>query len=148
MATMVSVDLGAQSGRVALGRFDGERLAVSTVHRFPNVPVRTRGMLHWDVLRLFDGVLDGMRAAGRDALRVDSIAVDSWGVDFALLDRAGRLVQNPVNYRDARRAAAMDGVLAKVPARELYERTGIQLMPINTVFELAAMAAEQDPALD
>ena len=148
MATMVSVDLGAQSGRVALGRFDGERLAVSTVHRFPNVPVRTRGMLHWDVLRLFDGVLDGLRAAGRDARRVDSVGVDSWGVDFALLDRAGRLVQNPVNYRDARRAAAMDGVLAKVPARELYERTGIQLMPINTVFELAAMAAERDPALE
>ena len=145
---MVSVDLGAQSGRVAVGRFDGERLAVSTVHRFPNVPVRTRGTLHWDVLRLFDGVLEGLRAAGRDGGRIDSVGVDSWGVDFALLDRAGRLVQNPVNYRDTRRADAMDGVLAKVPARELYQRTGIQLMPINSVFELAAMAAEDDPALE
>ena len=148
MATMVSVDLGAQSGRVAVGRLEGERLAVTTVHRFPNVPVRTRGMLHWDVLRLFDGVLEGLRAAGREGGRVDSVGVDSWGVDFALLDRAGRLVQNPVCYRDTRRAQAMDGALAKVPARELYERTGIQLMPINTVFELAAMAAEDDPALE
>ena len=108
MATMVSVDLGAQSGRVAVGRLEGERLAVSTVHRFPNVPVRTRGTLHWDVLRLFDGVLEGLRAAGREGGRVDSVGVDSWGVDFALLDRAGRLVQNPVCYRDTRRAQAMD----------------------------------------
>ena len=97
-----------------VGRFDGERLAVSTVHRFPNVPVRTAGTLHWDVLRLFDGVLDGLRAARARGRRVDSVGVDSWGVDFALLDRAGRLVQNPVYYRDTRRAAAMDGVLAKV----------------------------------
>jgi rhamnulokinase len=148
MATMVSVDLGAQSGRVALGRFDGERLAVSTVHRFPNVPVRTRGTLQWDVLRLFADLLDGLRAAGTDAGRIDSVGVDSWGVDFALLDRAGRLVQNPVNYRDTRRADAMDAALKKVSARELYERTGIQLMPINTIFELAAMAAEHDPALE
>jgi len=147
MATMAAVDLGAQSGRVALGRFDGERLSVSEVHRFPNIPVRTRGTLQWDILRLYQDVLEGLRAAGRAASRVDSIAVDSWAVDFGLLDRAGRLLGNPVHYRDARRAAAFDGVLARVPARELYERTGIQLLPINTVFELAAMASEHDPAL-
>jgi rhamnulokinase len=148
MATMAAVDLGAQSGRVALGRFDGERLSVSEVHRFPNVPVRTRGTLQWDILRLYQDVLEGLRAAGRAASRVDSIAVDSWAVDFGLLDRAGRLLGNPVHYRDARRAAAFDAVLARVPARELYERTGIQLLPINTVFELAAMASEHDPALE
>jgi rhamnulokinase len=148
MATLVAVDLGAQSGRVALGRFDGKRLAVSTVHRFANVPVRTRGRLQWDILRLHQGVLEGLRAAGRDAGRVDSVGVDSWGVDFGLLDRTGRLVQNPVHYRDARRATAVDPVLAQVPARELYERTGIQLMPINSVFELAAMAEEDDPVLE
>jgi rhamnulokinase len=147
-ATMVAVDLGAQSGRVALGRFDGERLSVSELHRFPNVPVRTRGTLHWDVLRLYQDVLEGLRAAGRAAGRVDSIAVDSWAVDFALVDRAGRLLGNPVHYRDARRAAAFESVLAELPARELYERTGIQLLPINTIFELAAMVAERDPALE
>jgi rhamnulokinase len=148
MATFAAIDLGAQSGRVAVGRFDGERLSVTEVHRFPNVPVRTRGTLHWDVLGLYRDVLDGLRAAGREAGRVDSVAVDSWGVDFGLVDRAGRLVQNPVHYRDARRAGAMERVLERVPARELYERTGIQLMPINTVFELGAMAAEGDPSLE
>src|SRR5205823_5515570 len=148
MATMVSVDLGAQSGRVSLGRFDGERLSVSELHRFANVPVRTRGTLHWDILRLYHDVLEGLRAAGRAAGSVDSVAVDSWAVDFGLLDRAGRLLGNPVHYRDARRAAAFDAVLAQVPPRELYERTGIQLLPINTIFELAAMASAHDPALD
>jgi rhamnulokinase len=148
MATMAAVDLGAQSGRVALGRFDGARLAVSEAHRFANVPVRTSGTLQWDVLRLYDGVLEGLRAAGRDGAGVDSIAVDSWAVDFGLLDRRGRLIGNPVHYRDARRASAFDRVLEEVPPRELYERTGIQLIPINTLFELAAMAADRDPALE
>jgi rhamnulokinase len=148
MATLAAVDLGAQSGRVAVGRFDGERLGITEVHRFANVPVRTRDTLNWDILRVYRDVVDGLRAAAREAGRVDSVAVDSWGVDFALVDLRGRLVQNPVHYRDGRRARAMDGVLARVPARELYDRTGIQLMPINTVFELGAMAAEADPALD
>jgi rhamnulokinase len=148
MATLAAVDLGAQSGRVAVGRFDGERLEVREVHRFPNVPVRTRGTLYWDVLRLYGEVLDGLRAAGREAGKIDALAVDSWGVDFGLVDRAGRLVRNPVHYRDGRRARAFDAVLERVPARELYERTGIQLMSINTVFELGAMAAESDPALE
>jgi len=146
MRTLVAVDLGAQSGRVAVGRFDGSRLAIEEVHRFPNVPVRVRGTLHWDILRLYADVCDGLRAAARDAT-VDAVAVDSWAVDFGLVDRAGRLTQNPVHYRDSRRAAAVEGVFARVPPREIYDRTGIQLLPINTLFELAAMAAESDPAL-
>jgi rhamnulokinase len=148
MATLAAVDLGAQSGRVAVGRFDGERLGVTAVHRFPNVPVRTGETLNWDILRIYRDVLDGLGAAAREAGHVDSVAVDSWGVDFALIDSKGRLVQNPVHYRDGRRARAVDGVLMRVPARELYDRTGIQHMPINTVFELGAMAFEADPALD
>ena len=147
MAVYAAADLGAQSGRVAVGRFDGERLRVTEVHRFPNVPVRAGETLHWDVLRLYRDVLDGLRAAAREAGRLESVAVDSWGVDFGLVDRAGRLLGNPVHYRDGRRARAMDGALERVPARELYDRTGIQLMPINSVFELAAMADERDPAL-
>jgi len=148
MARMVAADLGAQSGRVAVGTFDGRRLDVTTLHRFPNVPVRVGGVLRWDVPDLFEGVLQGLRIAGSDGLSVDSVGVDTWGVDFALLDRRGQLLQNPVHYRDARRAAAVDLVHAEIPARELYERTGIQHLPINTVFELAAMAAEDDPALE
>lgn len=147
MAVMAAVDLGAQSGRVAVGRFDGSRLSVSEAHRFANEPVEAAGTLRWDLDRLRRDTLDGLRAAARDAA-LDSVAVDSWGVDFGLLDRSGSLVENPVHYRDARRAAALPDVFARVPARELYERTGIQLLPINTLFELAAMAAEGDPALE
>ena len=147
MATMVAVDLGAQSGRVVVGRFDGERLSVGEVHRFENVPVSTRDVLQWDIHRLFGDVVAGLQAAGRET-PVDSVGVDSWAVDFGLLDRDGQLLGNPVHYRDRRRAAAFDGVIATVPGRELYERTGIQLSPINTLNELAAMAAEGDPALE
>jgi rhamnulokinase len=108
--------------------------------------VRVGGTLHWDVLRLYDDVRAGLRAVARDA-PPDAVAVDSWAVDFGLVDRDGRLLQNPVHYRDERRAAAVDGVFARVEPRELYDRTGIQLLPINTIFELAAMAADGDPAL-
>src|SRR5262245_13286080 len=118
MATFASVDLGAQSGRVAVGCFDGERLAVSETHRFANVPVRVGGVLYWDILRLYGDVLDGLRAAGRET-SVDSVAVDSWAIDFGLLDSRDRLVRNPVHYRDSRRAAACAGVFERVPAREL-----------------------------
>src|SRR3981081_2141531 len=98
MATLAAVDPGAQSGRVAVGRFDGERLGVTEVHRFPNVPGRTRGTLNWDILRLYWDVLDGVGSAAHEACDVDAIAVDSWAVDFALIDSKGRLVQNPVHY--------------------------------------------------
>ena len=147
MATMAAVDLGAQSGRVVVGRFDGERLSVGEVHRFENVPVSTRDVLQWDIHRLFGDVVAGLQVAGRET-PVDSVGVDSWAVDFGLLDRDGQLLGNPVHYRDLRRAAAFDSVIATVPGRELYERTGIQLSPINTLNELAAMAAEGDPALE
>jgi rhamnulokinase len=145
---MVSIDLGAQSGRVALGRYDGETLSVTDLYRFPNVPVRAAGTLHWDALRLHEGVLEGLRLASRDAGRsIDSVAVDTWGIDFALLDQAGRLLGNPVHYRDERTKGVMERVFALIPREELYARTGIQLMPINTLFQLASMAATGDPSL-
>ena len=148
MTTMVAVDLGAQSGRVAVGRFDGERLEVDETHRFANVPVHDGDRLRWDISDLYRNVLAGLSATHEHAGPVDSVAVDSWGVDFGLLDEANQLLESPVHYRDARRAKAFDRALERVPARELYERTGIQLLPINSIFELAAMAAESDPALD
>ena len=144
---MAAVDLGAQSGRIAVGRFDGERLDVTEVHRFPNAPVSRGSTLRWDIARLYGETLDGLRAARAESGTVDSIGVDSWGVDFGLVDARGQLVADPVAYRDGRRAAVVDDVLAKVPARELYERTGIQIIPINTIFELAALAADEDEGL-
>ena len=149
MTAMVAVDLGAQSGRVAVGQFDGERLAVEEMHRFENTPVSEDGILRWDLHRLFDETLVGLRAAAATATaEIDSLAVDSWAVDFGLLDGQGRLLEQPRHYRDARRAGATDAVYSHIPPRELYERTGIQLLPINSLFELAAMAAEGDPALN
>jgi rhamnulokinase len=144
MATMAAVDLGAQSGRVAVGRFDGESLLVDETHRFANVPVRSDGSLRWNAAELRRNVIGGLRAAGD----VDSVAVDSWGVDFGFVDASGELLADPVHYRDARRAEAFRHVFDRVPARELYDRTGIQLLPINTVFELAALAADGDPILE
>ena len=145
---MAAVDLGAQSGRVTLGTFDGDRLSVVEVHRFRNIPVRTRGTLHWDVLRLYEEVLEGLTAVAGVANAVDSVGVDSWGVDFGLLDRDGRLIQNPVHHRDRRTEGAMEALFAEVPAREIYERTGIQLMPINTLVQLFAAVAADERSLE
>ena len=136
--TFAAVDLGASSGRLMVAEVGPERLDLHEVHRFPNRPVRTAGTLHWDVLGLYAGVLDGLRAAGRDGGRLDGVGIDSWAVDFGLLDGDGALLGNPVHYRDARHATAVPDVHAVVPADELYRVTGLQHLPFNTVFQLAA----------
>jgi rhamnulokinase len=136
--TLAAVDLGASSGRVMAARVGPDRLELHEMHRFPNRPVRTAGTLHWDVLALYGGILDGLRAAGRDLGRVDGVGVDSWAVDYGLLDADGALLGNPVHYRDARHATAVQAVHAVVPADELYRVTGLQHLPFNTVFQLAA----------
>ena len=139
MTTMAAVDIGAQSGRVVVGRLDGGRLGIEEVHRFPNHPVTAGGRLHWDILQLYEQVVEGITAAGRFAGDLDSVGVDTWGVDFGLLDGDGTLLGNPVHHRDRRTEGVMERVFARVPPRELYERTGIQLLPINTIFQLAAV---------
>ena len=139
-----AVDLGASSGRVVLGRVGPRSLAIEEVHRFANVPVTVGGTLHWDILGLFRETLAGLHAA---AARADlaSIGIDSWAVDYGLLDAAGALVGNPVHYRDARTDGVVDQVLRVVSPEELYATTGLQLLPINTLFQLAA--ARGTPAL-
>jgi rhamnulokinase len=136
--TLAAVDLGASSGRVMVGRVGPQRLDLHEVHRFPNRPVRTAGTMHWDILGLYAGVLDGLRAAGRDGGRLDGVGIDSWAVDYGLLDADGALLGNPVHYRDARHATAVPAVHAVVPPEELYRITGLQHLPFNTVFQLAA----------
>jgi rhamnulokinase len=133
-----AVDLGASSGRVMTARVAADRLDLHEVHRFPNRPVRVAGRLHWDVLGLYAGVLDGLRAAGRDGGRLDGVGIDSWAVDYGLLDADGALLGNPVHYRDARHETAVPAVHAAVPPEELYRVTGLQHLPFNTVFQLAA----------
>lgn len=143
--TLAAADLGASSGRVMVGRVDGERVELSEAHRFVNTPVRVGETLHWDILALYQGILDGLHAAGRDTGRVDSIGIDTWAIDYGLLDASGALLGNPVHHRDGRTDGVMDAVLASVPADELYGVTGLQFLPFNTVYQL--VAAADDPQL-
>ncbi|MGV9500164.1 rhamnulokinase [Streptomyces sp. NPDC003642] len=129
-----AVDLGASSGRVMVGRVGPDRLELTEAHRFPNRPVRVPEGLRWDVLALYAGVLEGLRAAGQ----VDSVGIDSWAVDYGLLDADGALLGNPVHYRDARTEGVAQQVWASVPAPELYAATGVQYAPFNTLYQLAA----------
>jgi rhamnulokinase len=143
---LAAVDLGAESGRVVVGTFDGEHLSLEGVHRFANVPVKLAGTLHWDFLRLFGDVVAGLRRAAAGG-PVASVAVDTWGLDFGLLDDRGRLVGNPVHYRDARTEGMLEQAFSFVPREEIYRATGIQFMPINTLYQLFSMARAGDPQL-
>ncbi|HEV2689657.1 MAG TPA: rhamnulokinase family protein [Bryobacteraceae bacterium] len=140
MATrnVAAVDLGAESGRVVLARFDGQGLGLEEVHRFPNRPVTLHGHRFWNMLGLWDEILDGLRKARKLAGTLDSIGVDTWGVDYGLVDASGFLLGQPFHYRDHRTDGVMEQVFARVPREVLYRRTGIQFMPINTLFQLYA----------
>jgi rhamnulokinase len=129
-----AVDLGASSGRVMVGRVGPDSLELTEVNRFPNRPVRVPEGLRWDVLGLYAGVLDGLKAAGA----VDSVGIDSWAVDYGLLDADGALLGNPVHYRDSRTDGIAEKVWATVPAEELYAATGLQYAPFNTLYQLTA----------
>jgi rhamnulokinase len=142
--TFAAVDLGAESGRVVGGRFDGDRVELSVAHRFPNRPVRLPDGLRWNLLALFAEVLDGLRAMVASS-PVDGVGIDAWGVDYALLDRDGRVLGLPFHYRDRRTKPMVARAHARVSRAELYACTGIQTMPINTIFQL--LADEGTPAL-
>lgn len=149
--TGLAVDLGASSGRVVAGYFNGEHLSVEEVHRFSNDPVRISSGLHWDILRLYHEVKEGIRKGGSQARtkggQVLSVGIDSWAVDFGLLDRAGRLLGNPFHYRDQRTQGVMERVLQRIPKAELFRHSGIQFLPFNTLYQLAAMSEINDPQL-
>ena len=144
---LAAVDLGAESGRVVVGTFDGKRLRTDEAHRFPNVPVRLGGTLYWDFLRIFGDVAAGIQCAASMG-DLASVGVDTWGIDFGLLDASGRLLSNPVHYRDGRTAGAIDRVTTRVPRDQIYAATGIQFMEINTLYQLFAMVEAADPDLD
>lgn len=145
----LAFDLGAGSGRAIAGFFDGERLQIREMLRFPNGPVRAGGRLHWDVLRLLSDILDGIRATrSSHEGDIESLAVDSWGCDYGLLDAQGELVGNPLHYRDLKHLGAMEAVLEIVPREELFARTGIQLLPLNTLFQLHALKMHGSSMLD
>ncbi|MFF7155057.1 FGGY-family carbohydrate kinase [Streptomyces sp. NPDC008139] len=133
-----AADLGATSGRVVVGRVGGGTLALTEVNRFANVPVRLPSGLHWDLPGLFTGVLDGLREAARSGAAVASVGVDTWAVDYGLLDADGTLLGIPYHYRDSRTAQVAPRVRDEIGAQELYAANGLQHLPFNTVFQLAA----------
>lgn len=144
MPHVVAVDLGAESGRVIKVSYQGGRLSIEEAHRFPNVPVSVRGTLYWDVLRLWHDIEEGIGKARNNAL---SVGVDTWGVDFALLDKQGALLSNPVHYRDSGKHGAMEWVFERVPRRTVFERTGIQFIVLNGLYQLAHMARSHSPLI-
>src|SRR5437868_9632312 len=145
---ILAFDLGAESGRALIAAFDGERLNLEVVHRFPNGAVQTLDTLHWDVLRLYGEMVTGLRKAAAEHGTVASIGVDTWGVDFALLGRGGTLLGNPRHYRDPHTEQIMDQAFARVPKAEIFRRTGIQFMRFNSLFQLLAMQRDRSPLLD
>jgi rhamnulokinase len=144
---LLAIDLGAESGRGVLGRFDGAKIALDVVHRFANGPVQTLDTLHWDVLRLHGDILAALRLAGSKG-GLDSVGVDTWGVDFALLGRGGTLLGNPRHYRDPHTERMMDRAFQTVPKPEIYRRTGLQFMRFNTLYQLLALKEARSPLLD
>lgn len=144
---VLAVDYGASGGRVMLGGFDGASLTISELHRFPNDPVKLGDTMYWDVLRLFFEMKQGIVKSKAHGA-ISGIGVDTWGVDFGLLDREGRLLDNPVHYRDGRTAGMMEKTLKMVGRDPLYELTGNQLMEINTLFQLMAVKERRPELLE
>ena len=149
MKTYLSVDLGAGSGRVIAARFDGARLSMETVSRFDNAPVEFAGHLFWDLPSLLRDIRAGLAAAAARFGEIASVGVDTWGVDYGLLDASGRLLGLPYAYRDVRNGPARtEEVFDLVGKRALYDATGIQFMDFNTIFQLRSERVEPAPLLD
>jgi rhamnulokinase len=144
----LAFDLGASNGRAMLGRLDGGRLTLRELHRFPNEWVDLNGRLYWDIAQLFQQLIAGMRACAAEGVVPESAGVDTWGVDYGLLDRNGQLVGLPSCYRDLRVEGAMEEFTQRIPRERIYELTGIQFMPINSLFQLYASVREKSPLLE
>ena len=134
--TYLAFDLGAESGRAMLGHLDASRLTLTELHRFPNHPVTHNGSLRWNIRALYSEM---RRALDLAPPNLTGVGVDTWGIDFALLDRRGELLEDPYHYRDRRTEGVIDSVCAKIPRERIYSITGVQFLPINTLYQLCAM---------
>jgi rhamnulokinase len=149
MKNYLAIDLGAESGRAMIGALDGETLSLTEVHRFANTPVRLSDGIHWDVLRLWDEIKAGISmAALKCEDRLEGIGLDTWGVDFALLDEYGSMLANPFHYRDSRTDGVLDEALHLISRAVIFENTGIQFMQINSLYQLFSMALHKSPLFD
>jgi rhamnulokinase len=144
----LAVDLGAESGRTILGALDEGKLTLMETHRFPNGPVRLNDGIHWDVLRLWSEIKSGIAATIKKGTQLDGVGLDTWGVDFALLDKNHSLLSNPFHYRDARTDGIPEAAFQCMPRSKIFSNTGIQFMQINTLYQLYAMSLQKSPLLD
>jgi rhamnulokinase len=144
----LGVDLGAESGRVMAGNFNGQTISIQEIHRFPNGPVNFAGTLRWDVLRLWSEISYGLKkAADKYGAAIRSVGVDTWGVDYVLLSKHDDLVCQPYNYRDPRTQGMMNFANQRVSKEDIYRETGLQFMEINTLYQLLAANQRQPETL-
>ena len=133
---VIAVDLGASNGRVMKCSYDDE-FSLVEVHRFPNVPVQRGNSLHWNIQQLWRETVKGVDWASDGA---QSVGIDTWGVDFGLLDTGGNLLEDPVHYRDPRTNGLMEWVFKRISRREIFDKTGIQFLELNTLYQLASLS--------
>ena len=145
---VLAFDFGASSGRAMLGEFDGKEIKVTEVHRFSNDLVIVHGTMYWDILRLFHEIKQGILKAMAATDKIDAIGIDTWGVDFGMIDKHGDLIGNPVNYRDERTVGMPEEVATIIPPEELYALTGTQTMRINTLYQLYYLANRRADLLE
>lgn len=143
----LALDIGAGSGRAIVGTIENDNLEITEIHRFDNAPVKMGDTLYWDFLSLFSNIKESIRLAIKKGYTLQGIAVDTWGVDFGLIDKSGKLLSNPVCYRDDRTKGMMSKAMESISRNELYSITGIQQMEINSVFQLMSMEKQEDPTL-
>ncbi|MCX7711524.1 MAG: rhamnulokinase [Clostridia bacterium] len=149
MLKLLAFDYGASSGRGILGRFDGDKLHLEEIHRFSNDPVMLNSGFYWDILRLYHEMKQGMIKCVKGGHGdFASIGIDTWGVDFGLLDSKGELLGIPTHYRDSRTDGMIEEACKRVPKREIYEQTGIQFLKFNTLYQLLAMKLNNSPILE
>ncbi len=143
-----AVDLGATSGRTILGYIEDGKLTQRELTRFPNRIINVGRQLYWDIYALYDEIIRGLRLCADEGISLTSIGIDSWGVDFVCIGSDGQILRNPRCYRDPYTDHAMDEFFKKIPRKEVYTKTGIQFMPFNSLFQLAAQRAESNSALE
>ena len=149
LLNLLAFDLGAESGRAILGRFDGSRLQLNDVHRFTNQPVYLPDGLHWDALRMLTEIKRSLSLVVQNyGAPPDGLGIDTWGVDFGLLDAQGVLIGNPYHYRDDRTDGMLEEAFKRVTRAEIFNQTGIQFMRLNSLYQLLSMVVSRSPALE
>jgi rhamnulokinase len=146
--SFLALDLGAESGRAILAQLRDARIELNELHRFANTPLQLPTGLYWDAPRLFDEICQGIRIAGKAGCDLDGIAIDTWGVDFALIGENGALLENPRHYRDPRNIGAQEQIFETLPRREIFLETGIQFMDINSLCQLYVLQRDSTELLE